>query len=541
MIFYLLLAYTGCYISFWWITRCYQFGYLMNTSIIALLAYSIYLETYCNPTDTTLIIIPLLIINTLIYGTNQWNSHLKLPKKYQVDFSLETGSLKIENLRRGISITGAAGSGKTESIVLDLIRHLHKYEFCGIIHDYKDFELTELVYPFYKQSRIPFFIISFDPIYHRVNPIAPYYLPDEESVNEVSRVLMENLLEQKDQYVSGSSRFFNDAVEGILSGLIWKLRTYHPQYCTLPHLIALYQLMNSEQLITFLGSDFTSRAMADAFISGADSERQTAAVKGTLANAFKKISTRKIFFCLSAHEIALDINNPQNPGVISIVNNPKLDAAYSPIIATIIHTVIKQMSVRNRQSAFILMEEAPTIRLLNMHRVPATLRSYDITTLYIMQDKIQNDLIYGDKASKAILSNLSYQFFGKANDPTTATYYEQFFELVNRDVVSISKGEGLNFDTRITKTKREVSKLRANLFFRLKPGEFVAYADGKEKLVKFKRQNLAKELPHKFSRHSTEDIEKNYKKIYAEVRNLIDSMILFSLLILLITPDIYYH
>lgn len=151
--------------------------------------------------------------------------------------------------------------------------------------------------------------------------------------------------------------------------------------------------------------------------------------------------------------------------MVSVVNNPKLETTYSPIIATIIHTIIKQMSVRNRKTSFILMEEAPTIRLLNMHRIPATLRSYDITTLYIMQVKIQNDLLYGDKASKAIMANLSYQFFGKANDPATARYYEQFFKLVKRDVVSISKGEGLSFDTRATRTKREVSKLRADLFF----------------------------------------------------------------------------
>jgi len=66
------------------------------------------------------------------------------------------------------------------------------------------------------------------------------------------------------------------------------------------------------------------------------------------------------------------------------------------------------------------MEEALTIRLLNMHRVPATLRSHNIATIYVMQDKIQNDMRYGDRASKAILSNLSYQFFWKVNYSDTA-------------------------------------------------------------------------------------------------------------------------
>src|SRR5690606_6275235 len=108
----------------------------------------------------------------------------------------------------------------------------------------------------------------------------------------------------------------------------------------------------------------------------------------------------------------------------------KYETAYSPVIATILHTITKQMSVRRRIPSFLLMEEAPTIRLLNMHRIPATLRSNDITTIYILQDKIQNDMMYGEKGSRAILSNLSYQFFGKANDPETAKYYERFFEIV---------------------------------------------------------------------------------------------------------------
>ncbi|HCO83151.1 MAG TPA: mobilization protein, partial [Arenibacter sp.] len=191
----------------------------------------------------------------------------------------------------------------------------------------------------------------------------------------------------------------NDAVEGLLGGLIWKLKTEHAEYCTLPHLVATYQYLDTENLIHFLSSNYTSKAMADAFISGKDSERQTAGVMGTLANALKKISTQRIFMALSADEVPLDINNPEHPSVVSIVNNPKFETAYSPVIATIIHTITKQMCIRGRPPSFILMEEAPTIRLLNMHRIPATLRSYDIATIYVLQDKIQNDMMYGDKAS----------------------------------------------------------------------------------------------------------------------------------------------
>ncbi|MFK5982225.1 MAG: type IV secretion system DNA-binding domain-containing protein [Flavobacteriaceae bacterium] len=466
------------------------------------------------------IILPILIIGIIVYVFLIPESKLVSNKKYQVHFKLKRGRFKIENIKRGASIIGSAGSGKTESVIYNFLQHFSKHQFYGIMHDYKDFELTEIAYPLFKEKKIKFYTISFDTIHYRVNPIAPRYLPNEESVNELSRVLIENLLEQNLSESTGSSKFFTDAVEGLLSGLIWKLKTSHPAYCTLPHLIALFQSMNTKKLVAFLSSDLTSKSMASAFINGIESEKQTAGVKSTLANAFKKISSQKIFMVLSKDEVPLNINSKDNPAVISVVNNPKYESAYSPIIAMIMHTVIKQMSVRNQQTSFILMEEAPTIKLLNMHRIPATLRSYDIATIYVMQDKIQNDMLYGEKASKAILSNLSYQFFGKVNDPDTAKYYERFFELVKMETTSINKGFNLNFDTRITKGEKEVSKRRADVFFRLKQGEFIAFADGKDKKVQFKLQSIKKESPKSLVIYSDDVLRLNFERIYREAKSL---------------------
>ena len=225
---------------------------------------------------------------------------------------------------------------------------------------------------------------------------------------------------------------------------------------------------------------------------------------------------------LSADEVPLNINHKDNPAVISVVNNPRFETSYSPIIATIIHTITKQMSVRNSRPSFLLMEEAPTIKLLNMHRIPATLRSYDITTIYVMQDKIQNDMMYGDKASRAILSNLSYQFFGKVNDPDTAKYYERFFEIIKDPTKSVSRGHSLDFDTRVTTGEKEIPKNRADVFFRLEQGEFITYADGKDKKVQFKLQDIQRELPKPSKQFSKSDLEANFDRIYNEARSIFE-------------------
>lgn len=476
------------------------------------------------PKAILFILCPLLLINVVMYVfLHNPDDDNPSSNTYKVEFKLDQGTFKINNIKRGASIIGSAGSGKTESVVYGFLKHFRKYHFSGVIHDYKDFEITEMAYPLFKNEQTDFFTISFDRIMHRVNPIAPRYLPNEESVNEVSRVLIENLLEQKESGSTGTSKFFNDAAEGLIGGLIWILKTDYPQFCTLPHLISIYQYLNTEDLISFLESNTTSRAMADAFISGKDSERQTAGVKSTLANALKKISTQHIFMTLSEDEVPLDINTRNKPTIVSVVNNPKYESAFSPIIATIIHVITKQMSVRNSRPSFLMMEEAPTLRLLNMHRIPATLRSYNIATIYVMQDKIQNDIMYGDKASKAILSNLSYQFFGKVNDPDTAKYYERFFEIVKDPTTSVSRGYNLNFDTRVTTGEREVAKIRADVFFRLKQGEFITYADGKDKKVQFKLQKIIKELPEVTINYSSVDLRKNFHQIHEDVKSIFES------------------
>ena len=505
---------------FYGMFRVSKYAFVLNSISLSVLVF------YLSEGNELIFILlylvcPLMLINIGLYVfLHKTESPKNGDSRYQVNFATTKGNFRLDNIKRGASIIGSAGSGKTESVVYGFLKHFEKEGFCGIIHDYKDFELTEMAYPLFKDSDIPFKVISFDKIIHKVNPIAPRYLENEESVNEVSRVLIENLLEQRESGTTGTTKFFNDAAEGLIGGLIWKLKTEYPKYCTLPHLIAVYQFLDTKSLIQFLETNTTSRAMADAFISGKDSERQTAGVKSTLANALKRISTQRIFMALSADEVTLNINSAENPCVISIVNNPKFETSYSPVIATIIHTITKQMSVRNSKPSFLLMEEAPTIRLLNMHRIPATLRSYNISTIYVMQDKIQNDMMYGDKASKAILSNLSYQFFGKVNDPDTAKYYERFFEIIKDPTKSISRGHNLDFDTRITTGEKEIPKIRADVFFRLKQGEFITYADGRDKKVQFKLADIQRELPNETKQFSKADLGANFERVYEEARSI---------------------
>ena len=208
---------------FYGMFRVSKYAFVLNSISLSVLVF------YLSEGNELIFILlylvcPLMLINIGLYVfLHKTESPKNGDSRYQVNFATTKGNFRLDNIKRGASIIGSAGSGKTESVVYGFLKHFEKEGFCGIIHDYKDFELTEMAYPLFKDSDIPFKVISFDKIIHKVNPIAPRYLENEESVNEVSRVLIENLLEQRESGTTGTTKFFNDAAEGLIGGLIWKL------------------------------------------------------------------------------------------------------------------------------------------------------------------------------------------------------------------------------------------------------------------------------------------------------------------------------
>lgn len=63
------------------------------------------------------VVVPLVVIWVVFYVYFYESRENNVPKKYVVNFKVKSGGFKIQNIRRGVSIIGSAGSGKTESIV----------------------------------------------------------------------------------------------------------------------------------------------------------------------------------------------------------------------------------------------------------------------------------------------------------------------------------------------------------------------------------------------------------------------------------------
>ncbi len=455
----------------------------------------------------------------------------KIDELWDIEFLTNKGKKIIKNVKRGVLIFGSAGSGKTESPIYVLLRFFAQKLFTGVVYDYKDGELTEIAKPLFK-DRLKIICVHNPRLGGRINPFAEEYIKDIEiDINEVVSVLIMNLSGE-----GTKTDFFKENATALLSGVFLKLFLEHRRYCTIPHVIALLLAIDLNKkeyeddvsfksLRNFLKSNQRASIQASAFLMGLDSERQTAAVLSTLANSLRKLAFPNAFWVLSGNDVKLNVNDQKVNTVLSVINQPKNDNFLTPVVATLIHTATKQMMQRGKLQSFLLLDEAPTIKLLNMAKIPATMRSFGVAVIYCAQDIVQGVVKYTRDGFKEIMANLGTQIFGKANDPDTAKFYEGYFELIEKDQKSISKkGGGGFFDggtTGTTTSKREVAKIRAQEFMKLKAGEFAFISNGESEMIKFNRLQIEREKLTEDESHSDSDYLSNFNKIISDMEKLI--------------------
>ena len=453
----------------------------------------------------------------------------------------------ISDLNRGVAIFGSSGAGKSASVIFFLMQHLSKHKFAGIINDYKDYELTEIAYPLFDAHGVRFRVFAIHDVNRsvRINILDPKYIRTMTDVSGIVSSLVLNLSQSESD--SGTEKFFRDGAESLMCGVIWRLKKDYPEKCNLPFLIAL--LLSTEnhheeqmqpngtleikpfaKLIRFICQDPEAEVAASVFLSGAANERQTGALYSTLAASLRKLASPEIFYLLEESDIDLDLNSQENRTVLSFVNMPgAMENVISPINAMLIEGCFTAMSKRERQPSFILLDEAPTIKIMGLGRRIATLRSYGVSFIYYMQDKVQGMAQWGgrDYKIKEILTNLSTQFMGKANDADTSKYYEKFFELVKEDQKSVSRGKSSWFtsanrgDIRETVSQREKSKVRAYEFFQLRQGEFIMFADGKDDKFRFYYEPPKKALPTPHRYMTDVELQENFSRILTSAKEFL--------------------
>lgn len=464
---------------------------------------------------------PSFLLSLLVYNLFLKKEVDTKDPMWSVSFKTTTGKdISLENIKRGVLILGSAGAGKTESVFVPLLKHTAEKGFSVLNYDYKDGELTEIANYFFQNSGFSIYnVIPHKPeLSHRINPILPAYLDSSEMVSELVSVFFSNTRSK-----GSDKNFFQDVPESVLAGTIWRLRCDYPHFCTLPHAISVCITKEPQELADFLEKNPQSRILASPFFDSLIAKDQMAGVKASLSNELRKFAFPSIFYILSDNEVNLNINNPASPALLNLINSPDREFTQSSFLALIFTMTIKLMQKRGMRPSTLMLDEAATLNIPNFSRIPAAMRSYNIATIYSLQDKVLGTERYGDAVTRAILSNLSYQFIGKTNDPESVKHYKQIVEEIEKKNYSKSYGDGLmaKGESRTTESYRETSKYKNQDFFGLKTGEFIVLSDGKDHKVKLKLtpfERVTLKVKHHVTSH---DLERNFNDILLQSKSLI--------------------
>ena len=435
------------------------------------------------------------------------------------------GETEILNPYAGIFISGGAGSGKSKSLIEPLIKEAGKKGYTGVIYDFKFPELAGYVETAYKDSDIARYYFNFEDLTrsHRINPIAPELMTKEAFAREFAYTILVNLNPQ----MISKPDFWSDNATSLLAATFWYLREKYPSYCTLPHAISMILQPNFEALLRELCSvpkaaDMIAPIMT-AYEQGADN--QLAGVISSLQVSLSKINSDEIYYLMSKSDFSLELNNPENKGILTIGNDPQLSSTYAPLIGLVLASVSKQLNRQGKEKSVFIIDEFPTVYIPNIEQLPATARSNKVATILACQDIAQLSDKYGREKSETILSNLGNQFYGRTPNPQTARRVSELFGKAEQVVISESQKSSDFFEKNITTSTRETDIVKSHYVANLGTGNFFtilsegAIRQGISNIPMDNKFIKSEILP--FSSADENDIKQAYRRVSLDVKEVI--------------------
>lgn len=399
-------------------------------------------------------------------------------KPYAMSWRTAEGRyINIGNPFRGIFVMGGAGSGKSESVAVPALQQFAAMGFSGIVYDFKFPTLANDVESFYNSIKSPvrrcFLNLDSPSTSYRVNPLSPHYVLNSSYANEFAQAIVENLVSTQ----SEKGDFWTTSATALLTACIWYLRKNKPEWSDLPHVCAMVT-SSDEALLKLLHTDPETANMTisvfNAMKRGADA--QVAGVVSTLQNAIARINTPQLMWVFGSDDVSLDINDPKNPTVLTVGSNPTLVKTYAPLCSLTISVAIKMMNQQGKAPSFVMLDEAPTIKIPNFSMLPATGRSNKIVTMYMCQDYSQMVSQYGQNAADEIFANLNNHFYGRVSSGKTAAMLSKQFGRVDESYVTTSASNTALIQENYSESLRERDMMRSNEFTSLQVGEFAGLA-----------------------------------------------------------------
>lgn len=466
---------------------------------------------------------------------------INLPAQYHLKGKVRKSWINIINPFRSLLVLGSPGAGKSYFVIRHVITQHIRKGFSMFVYDFKFDDLSVITYNHYLkcrhryEKRPEFYVINFEDLSrtHRCNPLDKENMLDITDASESARTILMGL---NREWIKRQGDFFVESPINFLTAIIWFLRRYNDgAFCTLPHVIELMQV-DYDKLFTILKTEKEIEALINPFVSAyindvmEQLEGQIAAAKVAMA----RLSSPQLYYVLSGNDFTLDINNPDEPKIVCMGNNPQKIQVYGAVLSLYISRLIKMVNKKNRMKSSLVFDEFPTIYLNNMDSLIATARSNKVATTLGVQDFSQLKKDYGKDQADVIMNITGNIISGQVTGETAKQLSERFGKIMqDRTSLSINRN-----DTSISKSKQLDSAVPPSKISSLSSGEFVGMVaddpDNKIDLKIFhssivnahedlrKEQQAYKQVP--VVRQVTPSIiQMNYDQIKQDIEDLINA------------------
>ena len=403
---------------------------------------------------------------------------VNIPFKYMYKGKERDGWINCINPYRASMVLGSPGSGKSFAIYNAFIEQQIRKGFTMFLYDYKfpdltERVLTEIAYQSKHESlwkdmkkKPHLYIINFDdPMKsNRCNPIHHSYITDPADTTEIADLVFKNINKGGD---GKGFDFFNESAKVYLDALVWFLANYDPDaiydeadgqtvigsrsnytkkgiYCTFPHVIEMmaYNYQKVFQVLQFTkGLEAKISPFASALEGGAMEQLQ-----GQIASAqipMGKFVSPALYWVMTGDDFTLDINNPDEPKIVCMGNNPDRQTIYGTTLALYTSRMFKLINHKHKLKSSVLLDELPTIFIKGLDNLIATARSNKVAITWGAQDKSQMRRDYGDKEGEVIFTTTGNCFSGSVEGRTAEDISKNFGKEYKRKV-SESIGEDSN-------------------------------------------------------------------------------------------------
>jgi len=259
-------------------------------------------------------------------------------------------------------------------------------------------------------------------------------------------------------------------------------------------------------------------------------EGQIASAKVAMA----RLSSPQLYYVLSGNDFNLDVNNPDDPKVVCMGNNPQKIQIYGAVLSLYVTRLVKQVNKKGKLKSSLVFDEFPTIYLNNMDSLIATARSNKVSTCLGIQDFSQLRKDYGREQADVIMNITGNIVAGQVTGDTAKQLSERFGKIMqDRESYSINSG-----DTSISRSKQLETAIPPSKISALSSGEFVGMVaddpDNKIDLKAFHCEIINDHEALKREEESYKEIEiirkldssmvqRNYFQIKQDIQDIIQS------------------